>query len=307
MLCRAWSRPKPGRDDEENEDAYEVRLVHGQTGDDSVLLAISDGASSTVYAGSWARTLVAAAQLDWPGLDDETLTARLNMARERFQLECPADPPWYIAQKLSKHGSQAALLVASFKRAPGTDEVLVRTVAVGDCTLVVFRRDGSTTSFPISESASFGPSPRLISTKPQPALQYDRWAASLKLGDVVVACTDAVGRWVLECVESADSESVFRLLLDALDKDKTSNAGTRTADGDLFGRLAESAGPRQPGEDDVTIVLCVPIRPGRTRTPDELARAVLKSHLSDGAGGRPAWLVTAIGSARQALGGGWRK
>src|SRR5215831_10496150 len=82
-------------------------LGHSQAGGDSVLLAISDGASSTIYAGPWARSLVAEAQLDWPSLDDETLTTKMDAARERSRAAYPADLPWYIAHKLTKEGSQA--------------------------------------------------------------------------------------------------------------------------------------------------------------------------------------------------------
>jgi hypothetical protein len=284
MFCQAWSGPKPGHDPEQNQDAFEMRRVHGQDGDDGVLLAVSDGASSTVYAGSWARTLVAAAAPDWPSLDDEALTARLDEARERIRLDFPADPPWYVAHKLAKEGGQAALVVVLFRSIPG--EVLVRTVAVGDCALIVFRADGSTASFPISDSTGFGLSPRLISTKPQPALQYDRWSASLKPGDLAVVCTDAVGKWALQCVESGDRNALFRVLLDLLDEGQATGTGELAEDSDLFSRLAGCTGPQRLPEDDVTVVLCVPFRPGRKRKPEDRARAVLERHLSGSARAR---------------------
>lgn len=295
MFCRAWSGPKPGHDHEQNQDAYEVRLGHSQAGGDSVLLAISDGASSTIYAGPWARSLVAEAQLDWPSLDDETLTTKMDAARERARAAYPADLPWYIAHKLTKEGSQATLLVASFKRAPHTDEVLIRTVAVGDSVLIVFRHDGSVASIPVSDSADFGLSPRLISTKPQPALRFDRWAGSLELGDIAVACTDAVGKWILQCVESSNSKSIFRLLLDVFDEYEIPEPNMRAAGDDLFSRLSERAGPRKFAEDDVTMVLLIPIRPDKTRVPGDLARATLEAHLSGDiervSKPRPAWLA----------------
>jgi hypothetical protein len=309
MFCHGWSAPRPGRDPDENQDAYEVRWVHGEAGTDGMLLAVSDGASSTEYAGPWARALVAAAELDWPTLDDGALTARLDAARERFRLGYPADPPWYVAHKLAKEGSQAALVVVSFQSGRGADEVLVTAVAVGDCALIVFRGDGSTASYPVSGSAGFGISPRLISTKPQPALQYDRWTASLKPGDVAVVCTDAVGKWTLQGVESGDRNSLFRVLLDLLGEERAPEPGAPAADSGLFARLTAGTGPQRLPEDDVTVVLGIPIRPGRTRNPDDLARAVLERQLSGDTGRAntwSAWLAAAIAGARRALTGGGR-
>jgi hypothetical protein len=273
-----------------------------------VLLAISDGASSTLYAGPWARALVATAELDWPSLDDETLTARFDEARQRFVLVQPDDLPWYMAHKLAREGSQATLLVASFMPAPGTDEILVRTVAVGDCSLIVFRRDGFVTSFPVSASTDFGFSPRLISTRPQPGLQYDRWAVSIEPGDVLVACTDAVGRWTLEAVESADTKSLFRLLLEILNEDRAPESSMRPTGDDLFRRLAASTGQRRLREDDVTLVLCVPTGRRSAHAADDLARATLQGHLSGDLErlfqippAWRAWVIAAVERARRAI------
>lgn len=310
MFCHAWSAPKPGHDPGDNQDAYEARWVRGQADQRGMLLAVSDGASSTVYAGPWARTLVAAAELEWPSLDDQALTARLDAARERFRLGFPADPPWYVAHKLAKEGSQAALVVVSFQSVPGAGEVLVQAVAVGDCALIVFRGDGSTASFPISDSAGFGVSPRLISTKPQPDLQYDRWESSLRPGDVAVVCTDAVGKWTLQGIESGDRNALVRVLVDVLGEDPAAGSGEPAAGSDLFDRLADGSGPQRLPEDDVTAVLCIPIRPGRTRNPDDLARAVLERQLSGDGGTAKTWLArlaAVIASAWRALTGRGRR
>jgi hypothetical protein len=311
MFCRAWSGPKPGHAAGQNQDAYEVRRLRDTSTGDAVLLTISDGASSTVHAGPWARALVSAAELDWPSLDDETLTARLDAARKRFPLDQPDDLPWYISHKLAREGSQAALLVASLMPAPGTREILLRTVAVGDCTLIVFRRDGSVESFPVSASTDFGFSPRLISTKPQPGLQYDRWAGSVEPGDVLVACTDALGRWMLETVEAADTGSFFSLLLNVLDSDSAPELSMPPAGDDFFRLLTESAGQRRLREDDVTLILCVPMRSGNARTAHEFARATLKGHLSgdverlfQAPPAWQAWALAVVGRVRRAIGRG---
>ena len=303
MYCRGWSQAKPGHASDQNQDAFETRLVRDEAGD-TVLLAICDGASSTVYAGPWARALVAAAEPDWPSLDDDMLTLRLDAVRERFQHTLPDDLPWYMSHKIAKEGSQATLVVASFTRTPGSQEISFRTVAVGDSSLILFRRGGSTAAFPLAKSADFGLSPRLISTKLQPDLRYERWDATLKPGDVLIGCTDAVGRWALEGVESADWSAFFRLLLDVLGDDGFPEPGPVSADGGLFGRIACSTTQRRLDEDDVTLVLCVPVRPESAQAPLYFAQEVLNGHLT-GDFGRlyvsPSAWTTLVNAARRAL------
>jgi hypothetical protein len=278
MFWRGWTERKPGQDHGENQDAYEIRLVRDVSAG-GMLLAVCDGASSTMYAGPWARALAATAEADWPDLGDAELTAQLDKARERFQATPPDDLPWYMEHKLTRVGSQAALLAVVFKPIAHTGEVSFRAVAVGDCTLIVFRCDGSVTSFPLSKSEQFGLRPRLVSTKPQPSLRYERWDGAVIPGDLVVACTDAVGKWILEGVESGDQVSIFELLLNLLDEGNIQKPGERPAGG-LFRYIAGTAPQRRLHEDDVTVVLCVPTSPFSKGTARDFAQAALESHLN---------------------------
>lgn len=306
MFWRGWTGPKPGQDHTENQDAYETRPVRGVPGG-GMLLALCDGAGSTVYAGPWARALAAAVQFDWPDLDDAGLKARLDEVRERSQQAQPDDLPWYMAHKLAREGSQAAFLAVAFAPAPDTAEVGFRAVAVGDCTLILFRCDGSVESFPLSESGQFGLSPQLVSTKPQPNLRYERWDGSVKPGELAVACTDAVGKWILEGVEAEDRAPIFRLLLDLVNGDGQREAGERPTDSGLFPRIAQTTPQRPLHEDDVTVVLCVPAPPSGVGTPHDVAVATLNSHLTgDFSGlypaqpGRPAWVAAIVSLLRRA-------
>jgi hypothetical protein len=292
MYCRGWSAAKPGHADDQNQDAFQIRR---DAAGDSVLLAICDGASSTVYARQWARALAAAAEPDWPSMDADMLTTALDMVREQFQLTLPADLPWYMSHKIAKEGSQATLMVASFTQVPGRDEISIRTIAVGDSSLILFRQDGSTAAFPLGKAADFGLSPRLVSTKPQPGLQYERWDATLLSGDVLVGCTDAVAKWMLESVESADRPPLFRLLLDVL--------GDGASPG-LFGCIAGRTKQRRLDEDDVTLVLCVPVRPESASAPLQFAHQVLEGHLTGDFGrlaGAPSVWTTLLSGARRII------
>jgi hypothetical protein len=292
IYCRGWSGAKPGHADDQNQDAFQIR--HDAVGG-SVLLAICDGASSTVYARQWARALADAAEPDWPSMDDDALTATLDTVRKRFQHTLPADLPWYMSHKIAKEGSQATLMVASFTQVPGLDEVSIRTIAVGDSSLILFRQDGSTAAFPLEGSADFGLSPRLVSTKLQPGLRYERWDATMLPGDVLVGCTDAVAKWTLESVEVADRSPLFRLLLDVL--------GDGAGPG-LYDCIAGRTQQRRLDEDDVTLVLCVPVRPESARAPLQFAHEVLEGHLTGDfehlAGAPSAWTIL-LSSVRRVI------
>jgi hypothetical protein len=292
MYCRGWSEAKPGHACEQNQDAFTARVTRDAAGE-RLLLAICDGATSTVYAGPWARALVTAAEPDWPGLDDDALTGRLDAVREQFTLALPEDLPWPQAHKIAKEGSQATLLVASLTRAPGSGEVTCQAVAVGDSSLILFPREGPTASFPLARSADFGTSPRLVSSRPQPALGYERWTATLGPGDILIGCTDAVGQWTLQGVESADATSCLRLLLDLLGDREIPEPAAQAATTSLSARIAGAAA-RALADDDVTLMLCVPVPAGSERMPLSFAREVVNAHLTgDFDGLRPAELPPA--------------
>ena len=212
LSWQAWTVPKDGNRAEENEDAS--RIERTKVDSDGLLLAMSDGASETVYAGPWARALVAAADSDWPTLSDADFVGRLDRVRAAFApVESGQQLPWYVANKWLTQGSQATLLVATVVRAHEADGFVVRAIAVGDCCLLVFKSDGEVRTFPVHSSNELGLHPGLIPNRPQSRLApVLRWEQSLQSGDVLLACTDAVGKWVLECLESEQRATLLRTL-----------------------------------------------------------------------------------------------
>ena len=154
---------EPGASAEENEDTYGVRPLDG----DRVLLAVADGASATVFARHWAQALVAAAAAEWPDLDDAALRAALDGVRSGFNPAAGMSMPWYVERKTAVEGSQAALIVAVLS--PAEDEVEVRAVAVGDCTVVVLHGDADD-AFPVASAAAFTTTPALVSSRPSARL-----------------------------------------------------------------------------------------------------------------------------------------
>jgi hypothetical protein len=218
LFQRAWTAPKAGHEEGQNEDAW--RTTFAQGGDRfTLLVAVADGATEAVYSRPWARALVESAAADWPALGDGELNARLDEARAAFKPFAEgAEMPWYVQTKWLTLGSQATLLVATVEGERGAGEVEVRAVAVGDSCLLLFRQgEPQALSFPVESSEGFGVNPALVRSRFRDALAFRRLPPTpLRPGDLLVACTDAVGKWALKCAESGRTRLIFDALLELL-------------------------------------------------------------------------------------------
>ncbi len=198
---RAWTCPKQGYASDENEDAW--RTVWAEQADTStILLVVADGATEGVFSRSWARALVEAVTPEWPRLSDAELTTQLQALRQAYRPLPPGqEMAWNVKTKWMTEGSCATLLAATVTASAAGIEL--QAVAIGDCCLLVLRADGSLAcSFPMAAAADFNTSPALVRSLFQPQLEYRRLApTSLQVGDVLLVCTDAVGKWALQCIE----------------------------------------------------------------------------------------------------------
>ena len=217
LFWRSWTVPKDGNKPEQNEDAARIEFLPAENGHGVWLIAVADGATEAVYSGLWARTLVAAVTPDWITLSDEDLNVRLNQVRRSFSPINPGEQtPWYVRNKFLAQGSQATLLAVIVESTGGVDELIIRAVSVGDCCLLLFKGNGEMCTFPVSTSADFGVHPALVGSRLQTSLDYRRWEARLQPGDVLLACTDAVGKWILQCVEASQAGLLYAALLGLL-------------------------------------------------------------------------------------------
>ncbi|RPI28240.1 MAG: hypothetical protein EHM61_05805 [Acidobacteria bacterium] len=217
LFLRSWTAPKEGNRPEQNDDGARTESLSTAEDARMALIAVADGATEAVHSGLWARALVAAAEPDWPTLDDDELNARLDRIRRAFApIGQGAKIPWYVREKFATQGSQATLLTAILESAADEDDVSVQAVAVGDCCLVLFKADGEVCTFPVDSSKDFGVHPALVANRPQTSLDYRRWESRVQIGDVLIACTDALGKWILQCVESSQTGLLFAALLGLL-------------------------------------------------------------------------------------------
>src|SRR5947209_6618828 len=149
LFRRAWSVPKDGNAEEENEDAFKIEEFKGDDGYQGLFIAISDGASGAIYSRSWAQSLVVAAKPEWPTIGDDSLSEQIQRVRKQFSpLRAAENIQWYVRTKFLTEGSQATLLLVTVNGWRETDSSTVHAVSVGDCCLLLFRRDGAVNSFP---------------------------------------------------------------------------------------------------------------------------------------------------------------
>jgi hypothetical protein len=223
VFSRAWTIPKHGNSTEQNEDAWRLEpFVHGPWRQ-GMLMALADGTTEAVYSGPWARTLVAAAEPDWPVLDPAEWEQRLDVVKRQFApLDRDSAVPWYVRNKYLTQGSQATFLAVTLCQEPGLPGRVLRALAVGDCCLFLLRPRAQVFAFPLVESIQFGQNPALITNRAQPALDVQRCEALVQPGDLLVACSDALARWLLQAIEMSEIDKVFDLLAGLLAGNRTS-------------------------------------------------------------------------------------
>ena len=143
------------------------------------------------------------------------------------------DLPWYLKPKVLSTGAQATLLLieiepisdtADGSTADAGEQVTAPTSgvrktgqfseyrlvahALGDCNLFVIRDGTKILSFPMTDSASFANSPHAFSSIAKDvayAVKLQHLDDRCREGDLLVACTDAIGLWAMQEYE-ADSQ-----------------------------------------------------------------------------------------------------
>jgi hypothetical protein len=217
LFCQRWTVQKAGLGAEQNEDACLTRSLEQGDGPPQLLIAVADGATEAVYSRLWAKKLVESAEPDWPLLSDDELGKQLDQIRREFSpFGSGGEVPWYVRNKYMDQGSQATLLVVSVTGTKAGESYIVRALAVGDCCLIVFKASGEVFSFPMHSSGDFGVKPVLLGNRIPKPDKYDRWETAIEPGDLILAGTDAVSKWALQCLEVQKSRLLFEALFGLL-------------------------------------------------------------------------------------------
>ncbi len=178
---------------EENEDALRVVPYDNS----KKLIAISDGAGGVgIYCKQWAEFIVEKA----PEIPDSNLNSWfLEVSKEFYLKYCDIDfGDIETKEKFISGGSYATLLFLWIDY----DKKFLHYVAVGDSSLFIFRKEEDGTYlpsliYPINNNEFIDQNPTLLNWKK--ANQIDTFKTfSLQKGDIILAGTDSISRWVLE-------------------------------------------------------------------------------------------------------------
>ena len=222
LRLRALHAPKEGNAEDEYEDAFAFQKppaappnADGTAGSGpprmtSFTVALSDGASSAVFARQWARLLVGDfASGPFPTAVTE-VTKRVALLGRRWKEQVSggrggASLPWYAQEKLPQ-GSSASLLVVTWDLA---GRRTFRAHAVGDSCLFVVRANTLRHVFPVARSDDFGTHPDLLSTevgtRGRPTLPpFAGIERSFDPGDRFLLMTDALAQWFLSEYEAGN-------------------------------------------------------------------------------------------------------
>jgi hypothetical protein len=296
----AWSLPKGGNTAAQNDDAWQVESIPSDLRPEGLFVALADGATEAIYSGQWARHLVQSAQADWPLLGDAELNERLETVRASFSPVAEGEKPlpWFVRDKLRTQGSQAALLLVSIVGAQAGTCFALKAVSVGDSCLLLLRANGELRAFPIETVADFGVHPPLVGTRSRTLLTYAPWEDQLHYGDVLLACTDAVAKWAMQCQEAHQTDVLFGWLIrlifpmDAVsiqtapdtahspsDLEPASQIVWLNADFSEFiqaNRAAKDA--LRMRNDDSTLVVCLPVRGDAVDAQAEALEVIKRQH-----------------------------
>jgi hypothetical protein len=220
---------------EENEDALRVE----QYDNSKKLIAISDGAGGVgIYCKQWAEFIVANA----PEIADINLASWFLSASKEFYLKyCDVDfGDVETKEKFISGGSYATLLFLWIDY----DKKLLNYVAVGDSSLFIFRKVENGTYlpsliYPINDNEFIDQNPTLLNWKK--ANQIDSIKTfSLQEGDILIAGTDSISRWILEnllVVQPTETRALlnpnFKIDNETLEKHKLSEYSFKKTE-DIF-------------------------------------------------------------------------
>ncbi len=214
-VMQSWARhvAKDAAFAAEYEDAYSVNLEQGR-------VAIADGVSSAIFSGRWARILTTQIAENPPELGEPHGWVNWLADPRRRWLEDIDFPrmPLHQKNKLRQVGGAYCTLcwieVGIDPELESTDCCLVRAFAMGDSCVLHLRDGALNSSFPLTTSAEFDLDPDSIcsvATSRDLQQQLETIEVQCQAGDVLIMVTDAIGKWMLDCVERGDLKPWERL------------------------------------------------------------------------------------------------
>ncbi|MDP6445049.1 MAG: protein phosphatase 2C domain-containing protein [Pirellulaceae bacterium] len=193
---RSFWMPKDVRNRQGYQDAAEFDASTG-------IAAIADGASSSLFSGSWAKILTRGVVGNPPDVSDrEGFAAWLDELRELWRE--PIDDSvlaWHQKPKLQDGAHSTLLWIQLTATAAGAQ---MTSFAIGDCCLFHFRDGKPLRAFPLEKSNLFDATPDMLGSvsKEETPTTFQHLADECRHGDILALCTDALAVWTLGELEA---------------------------------------------------------------------------------------------------------
>ena len=190
------------------EDAFQV---DGEKG----LAAIADGVSSAIFSRQWADLLTCGVIASPPDLYTESAFSSwlATLRQEWIEKIDIHNLPWNQRQKLQQVGGAfSTLLWIELSPNPAESpadqrEFRLQCFGIGDCCLFHIRDNEMLRSFPLTTAAEFDADPISICSvdfKKDHQLEFASLDDNCLEGDLLVLCTDAIGKWAMARIEAGD-------------------------------------------------------------------------------------------------------
>lgn len=199
LTVDAFSVPKAGNAESENEDAWAARTLYPG----GYRLSVADGATESSFSQLWSCLLVETF-VESTSLEPEELLKSFDAPRTVWAGHVGArELPWY-AQEKAKMGAFAAFLGLTL------DLGMKRwhSMAIGDCNLFQLDEERGglrlIEAFPLERSAQFGMNPYLVGTVPgrDGEISVQVRTGTVRSGDVLLLTSDALAAWLLKKQEA---------------------------------------------------------------------------------------------------------
>lgn len=200
---------------------YEDASAHSEKAGRAV---IADGVSTAIFSRTWARLLTRTAVTSTPDTTDSAaMAAWLEPLQREWKREIGYDAiarDWIRGPKVRSVGGQATFLVVEIEPMhdgagpgiPGEEYKLV-VHALGDCCLFVVRDGEKVLSFPMTDAEGYAAGPHALSSIAKNVPYAERFLHledRCRAGDLLVACTDAIGLWAMQEYEAGKAVDWMR-------------------------------------------------------------------------------------------------
>ena len=207
IVC--FTMPKKGEQEADNQDAYCYS-------NDRTMVAIADGASTSLFPKEWATFLVEDFCYHQQG-SVENLYRNWKQWLDPLQrkwisysnkIKQDSSIPWYVKGSQEKNSASATFIGLKLHPPNQAGQNIWQAITIGDSCLFQFKKlSGEIIFFPIKKSSDFTTVTECFNSLPKdkgPEPKY--WQNDYNNGDIFLLATDALAEWILQAIQSAKRE-----------------------------------------------------------------------------------------------------